>query len=261
MANVEATRGAIETMDPGRVLMHEHVFVFSTEIQLNYPEEWGEEDARVNHAIQRLSELKAAGIDTILDPAAIGLGHYIPRIASIAAQIDLNIVFATGMYTFDVLPHYFRRRTPGSGPGDGDPMVEMFLRDITQGIADTGVKAGVLKWATDLPGMTPGVERVLQAVAQAHRQTGAPIITHTHAASERGLQQQAIFKEEGVDLGRVVIGHCGDTDDPDYLLKLIDQGSILGASTALASIITSPPPSAWPWWRTYAAGATPTAWC
>ena len=66
MANVEATRGAIETMDPGRVLMHEHVFVFSTEIQLNYPEEWGDEDARVNHAIQRLSELKAASIDTML---------------------------------------------------------------------------------------------------------------------------------------------------------------------------------------------------
>jgi phosphotriesterase-related protein len=145
MANVEATRGAIETTNLGRVLMHEHVFVLSTEIRLNYPEEWGDEDARVNHAIQRLSELKAAGIDTILDPAAIGLGRYIPRIASIAAQIDLNIVVATGMYTFDVLAYYFRRRTPGSGPGDSDPIVEMFVRDITQGIADTGVKAGVLK--------------------------------------------------------------------------------------------------------------------
>jgi len=169
MANVETGRGAIETTELGRVLMHEHVFVLSTEIQLNYPEEWGDEDARVNHAIQRRSELKAAGIDTMLYPAAIGLGRYIPRIASIAAQIDLNIVVATGMYTFDVLPHYFRRRTPGSGPGDSDLIVETFVRDITQGIADTGVKAGVLKWATDLPGMTPGVERVLQAVAQAHR--------------------------------------------------------------------------------------------
>ena len=145
MANVEATRGAIETTNLGRVLMHEHVFVLSTEIRLNYPEEWGDEDARVNHAIQRRSELKAAGIDTMLYPAAIGLGRYIPRIASIAAQVDLNIVVATGMYTFDVLVYYFPRRTPGSGPGDSDPIVEMFVRDITQGIADTGVKAGVLK--------------------------------------------------------------------------------------------------------------------
>ena len=117
MANVETGRGAIETTELGRVLMHEHVFVLSTEIQLNYPEEWGDEDARVNHAIQRRSELKAAGIDTMLYPAAIGLGRYIPRIASIAAQIDLNIVVATGMYTFDVLPHYFAAARPAAGLG------------------------------------------------------------------------------------------------------------------------------------------------
>jgi phosphotriesterase-related protein len=107
-------------------------------------------------------------------------------------------------------------------------MVDMFVKDITTGIADTGIKAGVLKCATDLPGVTPGVERVLRAVARAHRETGAPITTHTHARSERGLEQQAIFKEEGVDLGRVVIGHSGDTDDFDYLERLIENGSYLG---------------------------------
>ena len=208
--------------------MHEHVFVLSPEIMQNYPEEWGDEEARVNDAIERFSELKAAGIDTILDPTAIGLGHYIPRIATIANRIDLNIIVATGMYTFDILPFYFRRRTPGSGPGGVDPMVEMFVRDITQGIADTGIKAGVLKCATDLPGVTEGVERVLRAVAQAYRRTGAPITTHTHTASERGLEQQAIFRDEGVDLSRVIIGHSGDSDDLDYLMKLIDGGSILG---------------------------------
>ncbi len=57
---------------------------------------------------------------------------------------------------------------------------------------------------------TGGVERVLRAVAQAHRQTGVPpISTHTHAATRRGLDQQRIFAEEGVDLSRVVIGHSG----------------------------------------------------
>ncbi len=93
----------------------------------------------------------------------------------------------------------------------------MFVRDITDGIADTGVKAGILKCATDEPGVTPGVERVLRAVAQAHRATGVPISTHTHARTRRGLEQQRIFAEEGVDLSRVVIGHSGDTTDLDYL--------------------------------------------
>ena len=260
MATVETARGAIDTGDLGRVLMHEHVFVLSPEIMQNYPEEWGDEEVRVADAVRRLSELKAAGIDSILDPTALGLGRYIPRIAGIASRIELNILVATGLYTFDNLPHYFNRRTPGSGPGGSDPMVDMFVRDITEGIADTGIKAAVLKCATDRPGVTPGVERVLRAVAQAHRATGAPITTHTQAATHRGLEQQKIFTEEGVDLSRVVIGHSGDTDDLGYLEELIANGSLLGM-TASASTACSAPRSGSASSPSCAAAATQTAWC
>ena len=107
-------------------------------------------------------------------------------------------------------------------------MIEMFVKDIQEGIADTGVKAAILKCATDEPGVTPGVERVLHAVAKAHRITGVPISTHTHAHTRRGLEQQTIFAAEGVDLSRVVIGHSGDTTDIDYLEELIASGSYLG---------------------------------
>ena len=84
MTTIETARGPIEDDDLGRVLMHEHVFVISPEIQQNYPEQWGDEDERVDDAIDRLNELKEAGIDTILDPTALGLGRYVPRIARIA---------------------------------------------------------------------------------------------------------------------------------------------------------------------------------
>jgi phosphotriesterase-related protein len=228
MPTVETARGPIDTSQLGHVLMHEHVFVLSTEIHLNYPEEWGDEDARVADAVRRLNELKAAGIDTIVDPTAIGLGRYIPRIKTIADQIGLNIIVATGMYTFNELDHYFHFREAGTGANGGDPMTDMFVRDITQGVADTGIKAGVIKCATDEPGVTPDVERVLRAAAQAHRQTGVPITTHTNAAMRRGLEQQKIFREEGVDLSRVVIGHCGDTDDLDYLEEVMAAGSFIG---------------------------------
>jgi phosphotriesterase-related protein len=107
-------------------------------------------------------------------------------------------------------------------------MVDMFVRDITEGIADTGVKAAILKCATDEPGLTAGVERVLRAVARAHHATGVPITTHTHAHTKRGLDQQRIFADEGVDLGRVIIGHSGDTTDLDYLEEMIAAGSYLG---------------------------------
>jgi len=210
------------------VLMHEHVFVISPEMKDNVPEEWGDEDKRVTDAAKRLQELKDSGIDAILDPTALGLGRYIPRIGTVAAQIDLKILVATGLYTFNELPHYWGARAAGSGPNGTDPMVNLFVKDITEGIAGTGIKAAVIKCATDKPGMTEGVERVLRACAQAHRATGAPITTHTDAASRRGLEQQEIFRSEGVDLTRVVIGHSGDSEDLGYLEQLIENGSILG---------------------------------
>jgi phosphotriesterase-related protein len=225
---VSTARGAIDTADLGVTLMHEHVFIMTTEITQNYPEGFGDENHREADAIKRLSELKARGVDTIVDLTVLGLGRYIPRIARIAAATELNIVVATGLYTYNDVPMYFHYLGPGAELGGPEIMTDMFVRDITDGIAGTGVKAAILKCATDKPGVTPGVERVLRAVAVAHRRTGVPISTHTHAATRRGLEQQKIFAEEGVDLSRVVIGHCGDTTDIGYLEEIIAAGSYIG---------------------------------
>lgn len=228
MSELNTARGTISTADLGVTLMHEHVFMMTTEINQNYPDSWGDEDRRVADAITRLNELKSRGVDTIVDLTVIGLGRYIPRIARIAAETDLNIIVATGLYTYNDVPMYFHYLGPGAALGGPEIMTDMFVRDIEEGIAGTGVKAAILKCATDEPGVTPGVERVLRAVAAAHRRTGVPISTHTHALTRRGLEQQKIFAEEGVDLSRVVIGHCGDTTDLDYLEELVAAGSYIG---------------------------------
>lgn len=224
---VDTVRGPIDTAQLGQTLMHEHVFVLNAEIQSNYPEKWNEEE-RVADAIVQLNDLKRHGVRTIVDPTVIGLGRYIPRIQRVARQTDLHIIVATGLYTYNDVPFYFHFRGPGT-PLDGpEIMADLFVQDITAGIAGTGVKAAVLKCATEAAGLTPGVERVLRAVAQAHRRTGVPITTHTHAHTHRGRDQQRVFKEEGVDLRRVVIGHSGDTTELDYLKELMDNGSTIG---------------------------------
>lgn len=228
MAQINTVKGAVETDSLGQTLMHEHIFVLSSEINQNYPEVWGDEETRINSAITRLNELKARGVDSVVDLTVIGLGRYIPRIKRIAEQTDINIIVATGIYTYQDAPMYFHYRGPGTELGGPELMTDMFVRDIEEGIAGTGVKAAILKCATDKQGVTKDVERILRAVAQAHRKTGVPISTHTHARTERGLEQQRIFEEEGVDLSRVIIGHSGDTTDIDYLEKLAAQGSYLG---------------------------------
>jgi len=227
MPEISTAKGTIDSGALGRTFIHEHVFVINPEVLQNYPEEW-DEQLRVADAIEKLTALKAAGIDTIFDPTVVGLGRYIPRIVEIANQIELNIVVATGVYTYDSVPKYFRMRGPLLGMDLPDPMADYFIRDITKGIADTGVKAAFLKCAIDEEGMTPDVERILRAVAKAHLETGAPVMVHTHPGTKRGLEVHTVLAEMGVDPTKVCLAHSGDSSDLDHLSELADLGYVLG---------------------------------
>jgi phosphotriesterase-related protein len=232
MPTVETARGPVDTADLGQTLMHEHVFVLTPDVQQNYPQEWGSETDRIANAVSKLNEVASFGVRTIVDPTVVGLGRYLPRIAEVAAQVDLNIVTATGLYTYDDVPFFFHHRGPALNAAVGaqvpDPMVDMFVGDIREGVAGTTIKAGLLKCAIDHQGLTPGVERVMRAVALAHKETGTPITVHTHPGSKTGLEVKKVLTEEGVDPRRVVLGHSGDTTDADHLSELAEAGFLLG---------------------------------
>ncbi|MCZ2860532.1 phosphotriesterase family protein [Blastococcus sp. VKM Ac-2987] len=230
MPTVETVRGPVDTADLGATLMHEHVFVLSTEHVQNYGTgDWWDEDERVADAVDQLDQLKALGIDTIVDPTVWGLGRYIPRVQRVAEQTDINIIVATGLYTYDEIPHQYEHRGPGLLLDlPRDPMVDDFTGDIRDGIAGTGVKAAFLKCVIEAKGLTPGVERTVRAVAATHRETGAPITVHTSSHTGAGRLAVQVFGEEGVDLSKVVIGHAGDSNDLDYLSELADAGCLLG---------------------------------
>ena len=224
---LDTVRGPVDVDALGTVLMHEHVFVLSPEFINNYGEYWDEE-VRVNDAVAKLSTLKASGIDTIVDPTVVGLGRYVPRIARINAEVDINIVVATGLYTFDEVPHFLLYRGPGTILNGPDPMVELFTRDVNEGIGETGIRAAFLKCAVEERGLTPDQKRVATAVAETHASTGAPITVHTNGLHQTGRAALAFFTEHGVDLTKVVVGHAGDSNDLDYLRWIADQGALIG---------------------------------
>jgi phosphotriesterase-related protein len=226
-ATVQTVRGPVPVADLGRVFMHEHIFVLSEEIRQNYAGDW-DEGQQVAAAAAKLEELRAAGVATIVDPTVIGLGRNIARVQRVAAATGINIIVATGLYTYHDVPFYFQYRAPDSGTDGRDPMTDLFVADLTEGIADTGVRAAFLKCALEEDGLTPGVERVLRAVARAHVLTGAPVTVHTHPVSQSGLEAMRVLAEEGADLTQVVMGHSGDTGDLDYLTRLADAGCLLG---------------------------------
>jgi phosphotriesterase-related protein len=229
MPSVETVRGPVDVEDLGTTLMHEHVFVLTPDMMQNYGDEYWDEEVRVADAIEKLRRLRDLGVTTIVDPTVVGLGRYVPRVARINAEVDLNIVVATGLYTFDEIPHFLHYRGPNTALGGDEPMIEMFVKDIREGIGGTGIKAAFLKAVVEERGLTPDQSRVHEAIIATHLETGVPITVHTNAAHQTGRLVLDLYERRGVDLTKVVIGHAGDSNDLDYLREIADRGATIGA--------------------------------
>jgi phosphotriesterase-related protein len=222
---VETVRGPVELDRLGPTLMHEHVFILDPEARENWGHLWGgpywDEEARVEEATAQLSRLRAGGIHTIVDATAFGLGRNIARIQRVNAGVELNIVVATGVYAFLELPSFLLYRSD-------DWIVELFVREIREGIDDTGVKAAFLKCAVEEHGLVGDIPRILRHVAAAAVETDVPVMVHTNATARTGLLALDTLTGAGVDPKRVVIAHAGDSNDLDYLRALADTGASLG---------------------------------
>ncbi|HEX6147603.1 MAG TPA: phosphotriesterase-related protein [Acidimicrobiia bacterium] len=212
----------------GVTLIHEHIFVRNPELELNLPDgEWDPSHA-VETAVRGLKDVHQLGIRTVVDLTVPGLGRDVRLVAGVAERVPVNIIAATGWYTPDVLPAYFQFHGPGRLIDGVDPLVDLFLDDIREGIAGGSVRAGMIKVMTGAEGLTPDVTRVLSAAAIAHQETGVAITTHSDPALRNGLAQQAFLRERGVAAERIIIGHSGDSEDIAYLRELMDNGSTIG---------------------------------
>ena len=228
VGEVQTFQGPLRADQLGVTLIHEHIFVGHPELDLNLPHPEWDEAAAIELAVAGLHRLWDLGVRTVVDLTVLGLGRDVRRVAKVATRVPVHLLASTGYYTADVLPAFFHTHGPGLLVDGPDPLVELFVRDIEEGIAGTGIRAAMLKVVMDRPGLTPDVRRVMEAAAVAHQHTGVPITTHTHAASGNGSEQLAFFRRRGVAPDRLIIGHSGDTEDLDYLRGLLDAGANLG---------------------------------
>jgi phosphotriesterase-related protein len=220
LSEVQTVQGPIDAEELGVVLVHEHVRFRDEAVAAEWPDRY-DEQAELDAAAQAVGDAKARGVDTIVDPTAMFGGRDVRFMKSVADQTGVRIVPCTGIYSYDYLPHYFENR-------DADAMAAHFVSDLQGGIQGTEIKAAFLKCAADAAGVTENVEKIHRAVARASVQTGAPIMAHSMPSISTGPRQIEIFEQEGVDLARVQIAHCGDTDDVDYIERLIDKGVYVG---------------------------------
>ena len=220
MGQVETTAGPIDAGELGLTLIHEHFRGRDEAAAIQWPHLY-DEQAEWDASIEAAKGVQAHGVKTIVEPTAMLLGRDIDLLRRIAAETGLNIVPCTGIYTYDHLPQFFQNR-------DEDFMADCFVHDIEHGIQGTDTKAAFIKCAADEAGVTPNIEKVHRAAARASVRTGKPIMAHSRPASETGPRQVEIFLEEGVAPEKIQIAHTGDTDDLDYIERLLDKGVYIG---------------------------------
>ena len=210
----------------GPALLHEHIFIVSPEGIENFNHAWGapwwDEDARVAGCRGRAARGARAGIRTIVDPTAFGLSRNVRRIARVNEQVDLHIVVCTGVYAFMELPGFLKYRS-------ADDLAALFIRELREGIDDTGIRAAFLKCAIEEHGVIGDIPVILDAIAAAALETGAPVMVHTNAEARTGLvgAGRAVTARASTR-PRIVIAHAGDCNDMGYLRELAGSGAMLG---------------------------------
>lgn len=201
---VMTVRGPVAAERLGRTLMHEHLIVDTTREH--------RAAGLLNDGVQALAELerfREVGGGTVVDLTNRSLGQRPRSLQRLSEQSGVHIVLGTGLYRQPFFDREWLDRTSARA------LADLFVADLTTGIDDTGVRAGIIGEIGSGEHMTAQEERVFRAAALAHLATGATISTHA-AHWPVGLDQLDLLESEGVDPHRVVIGHCDSVGSPDW---------------------------------------------
>ena len=199
-------------------MAHEHVLLTSAGINRTFPE-LAERERTRDKAVVQLTAASGGGLGAIIDVTPMDLGRDIGLLREVSEASGIRIVASTGVW-FDV-PRIFWSMKP-------EEIAPLFVREIQVGIEGTGIRAGAIKVASHVGGVTPEAEIILRAAAIAQRETGVPISCHSYAPERVGDRQLDVLLAEGIDASRIYIGHSDDSDDLDYLTGVVTRGAWLG---------------------------------
>jgi len=222
---VQTVRGEISPDELGITMMHEHLRLPPAAF---WPWITAPDGGRRQDGLAFLSDATTqyAGLGgrTLVDVTA---SHHQPdplMLRQLSETTGLNVIMSTGFYKEPLYPSLVLE-------WDVNDFVAFFVKELTEGAGDTGIKAGIIgEIGTFRHRINPREEKVLRAAARAHLRTGAPISTHATLGT-MGLAQLDILEQEGVDLSRVVIGHQDLQSDVDTHEAIINRGAYVQYDT------------------------------
>jgi phosphotriesterase-related protein len=178
-------------------------------------------------AVRELRRFTEVGGSALVDCTVIGLGRDADRLAAISRVAGVHIVQGTGIYVEHTHPAWVDDLAV-------DDIASIFVRDLLEGIGDTGVRAGIIgeigtsglrRGASERDGhMTPAEEKVLRAAGRASVRTGAAVSVHLDPRGEGALAVIDVLEEEGVAPERMVMDHMDARPDLAYHTAVAARG-------------------------------------
>ena len=170
--------------------------------------------------VEEVMFFKNRGGNTIVNCTPIGTGRNAAKLKEVAKRTGLNIIAGTGYYTYDTHPEQM-------GEWTAEEIAGQIVRELTEGIEDTQIKAGVIGEIGTSHPIHPDEEKNLIAAALAFQETGLPIHVHTYPWASEGIQALDILKRHGVDPSKIVICHLDVEPDVSYMRSVLDQGAVV----------------------------------
>ena len=222
---VRTVLGDIQHEEMGLTYSHEHIVIEESFPTMANPEFILNDTARIS---SELIELFQSGGRTMVDTMPASCGRNVLKLAEVSRNSRINIIVPTGIHLeIYYPPNHWRYHL------SIDELTELFIQDITQGVDEldyncpvvkrTMHKAGMIKLATGDEEITDHQRQIFEAVVNAHRETGAPILTHTNGG-KLALEQAMLFEKLGADLNHVVISHVDKMRDLAYHHDLMQTG-------------------------------------
>uniref|UniRef100_A0AAU2VGQ7 Phosphotriesterase n=1 Tax=Streptomyces sp. NBC_00003 TaxID=2903608 RepID=A0AAU2VGQ7_9ACTN len=183
----------------GVVDAHDHLFIRSPRLP-------GQELDDVADAAARLAGFGALGGGTVVQWTPYGMGRRIPELPALSRESGVHIIAATGLHQ---AAHYAGELLDSVR----DRLAELFVGELTEGIGDTGVRAGLIKVAGGFHGLDEHAALTMRAAAEAHHRTGAPIAVHLELGTGVLDVLDLLCGELEVPPGSVILGHLNRSPD------------------------------------------------